>query len=378
MAEIPILPGADTPEPIPIIPGGPQPSPPKPAPLIGTPAPPKPAPPVAPTENPSEGNGGGLADLPILALLIIALALALIASYFTDFLNWLLRTALGPFGSKGGPKQLDPIATTQALSNAMGRAVSGIDKQMGVHFTRLAQTTGMLGATLTAIGELIYKLAGAISGLEHNTTGVRQAQAQMRAAVRKVEQLERGAAQRIAADERAAAAKHHALGQQIQELQHHVTHVLEPELEALRGRIPKLERGATVAWSEIKKHEELLGLGAFTAATAVAMGRLGAGWTRCETTQTIGRELCRSNPDTFRRLLRDGLGLLGIVELCASVKLIAAAGQNPVLIEGLGLFSVGVEDLLKCTGATRPPPLKIPPPSLGPVQRYAALAPVTA
>jgi hypothetical protein len=114
-----------------------------------------------------------------------------------------------------------------------------------------------------------------------------------------------------------------------------------------------------------------------TGTVAVAMGRLGAGWTRCETNQTIGKALCGSNPDNIRKLLRDGLGILGIVEVCSLLKLIAAAGRNPIITGSLGLLSTGIEDLLKCTGASLAPPLETPQAALAPPSKWALLAPVT-
>jgi hypothetical protein len=59
------------------------------------------------------------------------------------------------------------------------------------------------------------------------------------------------------------------------------------------------------------------------------------------------------------------------------VGLLARAVDNPVIIDGLGLFSIGVEDLLKCSGATRADPLDTPQAVLAPPMAWARLAPVT-
>lgn len=371
MAEIPVGLPPVSPEPVPIIPGGPGQSFPQPSPLIGQPSPPKPAPPLTPQEPEAEPNAGGLTDLPILAILLIALALALIASYFTDFLNWLFRTVLGPFSGGRATKTLDPTVTTQALSNAMGRAVAGIDKQMGVSFTKLSQTTGRLASTLTAIGEAIYQLAGAISGIEHNTTGIRQGQAAIRADVRRIDRAADRAEATIQAVQKHEAADSHAVHAQLTQLQHHVSHVIEPELDALRGRIPKLERGATVAWDEIKKHDELLGIGAMTGTVALALGRLGGSWIRCETNQELGKANCRSgNNDLIRKLLAGTIDVLALSDICDLSAAMVATAQT--LRPGLEAFVSAENALIGCHGNTGPKRIRLP--KVSPTHVYAAVS----
>lgn len=315
-------------------------------------------------------------ELSKLALLLLVLAFIAIAKAFTDFINWLFRNMLGPLWPKTGSKQASSQAMTQGLSNYLGTFAQGVDSELGVNFTRMAETAGMLGQFVGEVGATLQLMAEDIAGIEGVQASTRNGQAALRQRQRQqAQQLEHTQTQ-VATAAKAQTATNHTLEQRLDQLTHHVHHVIEPELDGLRNAIPALERGAATTWDEVQKHSEAIGLAGTVAATATALSRLGAGWTRCETNQLVGKELCNTSPDQVRKLLKGLFPLIDIALLCSFVKLISQMGKNPVLLDALGVFSIGVEDLLRCTGATIAKDLPVPPLSLAPVQPWATLAPV--
>lgn len=281
------------------------------------PAPPAPAPVPPQVTPPAKGGGGGLGDLGWFALIFVAFGLLALVNALTEFLNWFRLWLLSPFLRGRTPPPLTTKQLTQPLSNALGKAVQGIDAHTGGSFAALAAEVRGVGSALAADAQVLYQLARRLVAVEGHSaaTGARTQTLQAELAQQDVKQ--RQAAQRSQATDRQQAARLDTLGQAQHATTEHVTHLIEPELEALRHRIHTLERGATTTWEEVRKHEELLGAAAFTAATATALGRLGGGWIRCEANQVLGRENCRGGPDAARDLLSVlavGGALLGLRE----------------------------------------------------------------
>lgn len=346
--------------PSPPLPGpspGPEPAPePSPAP---TPAPPAPAPPPIPTVP------GGLPDLGWLAALLVIFGLIALAKALADFFNWLFRKMLGPLAPKSGGQTLTTKALLQPLSNALGQYEQGIDTQLGLSFQRLASIETRVGRAILSAEQTLYQVTSHLIQLRDNT---KAQSATVQAQGQRIAVAQHAAA---VADARAATEQHRAIriegAQQMQlnALTHHVTHVLEPELEALRHRIPALEKGAATTASELRKHSAALSIAGITAATAVALDRLGGGWIRCEANKLLGRANCSNGSDLWRKLLGDALDALLITDLCEMVALMAATARvfEPVLIG-----FVDVEDaLIGCHGASKPPALNVPALSLPPV-----------
>jgi hypothetical protein len=333
---------------------------------------------IAPTEPPPEKNRGSLSPLILIAMLILAIALSNLAKWWTDFLNWMLRSALSPFGGKTPIKPLDPNKVAQKLSNVLGNGVSSFDSQLGVEFTKLAEDTGRLASTLVAIGSTMVKLAGAISSLTHHTTNISAGQAAIRASVQKVNREAAQAQARISAAEKHASADTRAVHAQLTQLQQHVTHVIEPELETLRKQIPALHHGATVTWDEVKKHDQLLGLAAMTATVETVLRRNGGNWIECEANKLVGKALCRQGPRKLNNLINGLVDLAAILNICQLTTLLIDTAESGPVQDGLKLLTDGVDELVKCRGIAVYHPPGVRAPSLSPsLFPYAAVAPVS-
>jgi len=356
-------------EPLPQITAPLRPSPPAP--------PPKPAPPVAPSPPPApEPDTGGAPGLDKLALILLLIAFVLAAKAFTDFFNWLFRTVLGPLWPKTGSRTLSSQAVTKAAGSYLGTFASGFDSELGVSFTAQAETVNRAGRLYLELAERILKLAVLVAGLEQRTADAGASRNALRHQVQQTAAQQRATAEQLATTEATTQATIHALGVRVDELQHSVKRLIEPELEQLRGAIPSLEKGAASTWEMLLKHENELGIGAMVGTVAVAMGRLGAGWTQCENTRAVGEQICGSGGNTLRRLLQGSLPALGLLELCSIGRAIVALGASSIVTDALGVFSSGLAILNKCMGATNPAPLPIAPPDVGPLTAWAELPPV--
>lgn len=354
--------------------------------IASPPKPPAPEPPAAPPVEPPPGIGPvalspaepeALPGIDWLALLLFIIGFILAAVAFTDFLNWLLRKLASLIPGNRKAPQLDTTSVTQKLSNSLGQAQAKLDNTMGVSFTKLgtlyiraARAMVQQAQVSQIMARHIARLEGHATLQDHNARVTAHQGALTRTALQHTETRLASVAAETATRERAQEA-------QIIALTEHLTRVIEPELARLRSRIPPLEKRSTTAWDLLQQHDELLGIGAMTATVGVAMRYLGAEWTQCENNQNVGKAICATNPNTLEKLLKGSLDLLGIIEVCSIVRILAAAGRNDLITGALGVFSSGIEDLLKCTGATLAPPLNTPQARLAPSSPWAALAPVT-
>jgi hypothetical protein len=296
-----------------IRPGGPV-AHPKPQPLPGQTTPPKPAPLVGTPTEVEPTDTTAMPELSKLAMLLLVLAFIALAKAFTDFLNWLFRTVLGPLWPRTGRKQLDSQTTTQALSNYLGTFAQGIDSEIGVNFTRMAETTGLLGQVVLDAAVALELAVVKIARIEGNAAGVQRGQNALRQSQRQTQKQVAQAQQALQAQNEQHKAEIAELRKRLEQQQHSITHLIEPELNGLKAAIPELQKGATATWGELSKHSEAIGLAGLTAGVAASLARLGASWTRCENNQTIGKAICGSDSNLARKVTKEGVNdLLGLL-----------------------------------------------------------------
>lgn len=363
-------------EPSPFIPTPPHPPIPAPAP---TPAPPVPAPEPAPLPpvTPEPGDPEAMPDLGMLSLLIVVFGLIALAAALADLFNWLFQKLLGPLWARAGSPRIDPTSLTQQLSNYLGKAETGIDQSIGLSFTKLANLTTRQGRLLVSTERSVYQAVQALARVGGKTSTLERGQASTAAQVAAANRLAARAETKTATEAHRAAQEEDLLRGQVTALTTHITTVIEPELEALRDKIPALEKGATDTWDELTSLGERLGIGALTAAAGVALGRLGGGWVNCESTKTVGSALCASDPDMWRRILKGLIPFLAAGDLCLILKL-ATEGAQSVPIQGaLSLMVDGVDELLHCTKSERPTPLVLPPLALAPLSAAGVPGPAS-
>lgn len=282
----------------------------EPAPIpVPAPAPPGPS---VPEAVPDLGKMSGL----IVLLGLLALLVAL-----TEMLNWAFKVALYPFTRGRGAPQFTPKTLGQGISSTLGNWEAKIDADIGLSFHKLAEMVDRGVADVGLVTKLVQTLAARLVALEGTSPRVAHA-AQAAAAAAAAAQVTATHASAAAATTAAHSGKvEGGLQGQIDALSHHVTHLIEPELDTLRSAIPALEHGATTAWDEIVKHEQLLGEAAMAAAVAAGIGSLGGGWIRCEANQLLGKAACQQGPQRMTDLLELLLGVGVLLDFRQYVKL---------------------------------------------------------
>jgi hypothetical protein len=274
-----------------------------PVPVAEPPPEPVPVPVPEPGIPHDSGSPEAVPDLGILALLIVVLGLIALAAALVDLFKWLFRFMLGPLASRGRTQTLTVEKLTQPLSNILGSAYSGVDAHLGISFTKLGAMTGRTGGAILATERRVYTAVTHLARLEHGQAALRGDNATTNARVQAVQHTAVRADTRAATEAARAQTQEQALVARLHALETHITTLLEPELDRLRAQIPHLENGQAVAFDRIQKHEDALGIGPLTAATAVALGRLGADWASCETSRSAGEALCGAGAQNVRNVL---------------------------------------------------------------------------
>jgi hypothetical protein len=375
MPELPIeLP---PPEPAPRItapplPGGGITVPPPPSPPITQPEPAPPEPDVIGPQAPQ-----ALPELGKLGLLLLVLALIALGSALNDFFNWLFRFMLGPLARGRTVPQTTSSQLTQKLSNALGTAYGGVDADIGASFTKLATLNSRSSLLAVKAAAVIRLQAQRIARLEGNAQTTTAAQLAGKHATAAAAATAAHAAQRTAVLGQTLAADQQGTTARLTALEHNVTHLIEPELDALKSAIPELHKGLSTAWDEIAKHEGLFGDAAMAAAVATGIGALGASWIECEATKLLGKAACQSGPSNIKRLLEGLFDIAAILDLCQLVTLLVDVAESGAVQDVLLGLTDGIDALIQCRGIEVKKPLSSAAYArLAPPGTYAALAPV--
>ena len=92
-------------------------------------------------------------------------------------------------------------------------------------------------------------------------------------------------------------------------------HVIEWDLPKLRARTKALEERLGRLAHRIRADARPIIGAAFVAAVAVALGRLGAGWVRCQNWKRAGKQVCGMDASLLEALLADTLAIVGAISI---------------------------------------------------------------
>lgn len=343
-----------------------------------TPTPPtQPAPPVAP-EIPDVGSGGGgFPDILDLAALLLVLGILALLAYITNLTNFVLKLVWSTFGRRGSAPQLSQTQLGQPVSNLLAPYVQSRDAQLGSEFTQAGGIVARVGRAILAAEDAIGAAVDHFLPIENKVTTHAQQAAHVSNRVSHLEAT--GAVQHAQATFGQAQALQRAQGldQRLTALETHITTLIDPELDQLKAQIPPLQKGATIAWDEIKKHNEALGAAGLALGVAGALAQLGGSWIRCESTQAIGEALCKSNDNLIKDLLSGLIDIAALLDLCALVTLLYDVAESGPVQGILKELTGGIEALLQCRGLAAYDPPTVPAAPLPPALiGYPALAPV--
>lgn len=311
-----------------------------------------------------------LPELVAICLLVVAYGLIMLGAALTQLLNWFLVATLGQIPLLGNLIAAPADRVLQAVSNYMGQAAAGVEGYIGQCFHIMARLTEWVGSEIAGVGLLAAATAERLAQdsvriVEHDVihTATTQTVRIVDHTVHDVHEIER------VADSSTTAAVG-ALAGRVGALEGEWHDAIEPTLEALRERAHELEAGYTRAWELLRAHERALGIGAVTAAVAVALEQMGASWIRCEGAGAAGRALCGLGPKLIEDLIEGVIGVAALLELCPLTGLLVDAAEAPPLQSLLKELIDGTDALIKCRGVAL---------SVGlPEGAYAAVAAPTA
>lgn len=325
---------------------------------------PAPAPPIEP--EPTPGAPEALPDIFTLSGLILLLGLIALAAALVTLLNNMWNRAVKPFVPRAKSDPLTTIGLLQPLSNTLGNWELKLDTYIGLSFVQLAQLVGRVGGAILAGEEALYQVVQWVTGLDGRTRAQEAAQARNRAAIQTAQHtaaqgLQQAQATQAQLQHAEQTERHRADG-----LQHHIAHLLEPELDALRKRIPHLEQGIADLGKVVETHAEHLSLEGVVAGTALGLSRLGGEWIRCDSNRALGEAVCANGGNGLKNLLKGLLDIAAILDLCQLVGLLLAVAESGPVQDVFAALQDGIETLIVCRGIELAKPL--------PTTHYAATA----
>lgn len=215
------------------------------------------------------------------------------------------------FSTLGGLLPRVAALFNQVISNWMGQAVQTVDAHVGASFHYIANEVRAASDTMLEFSAFALTLAQFVTG-QVSWPQVSAALKQLRGEIR-VAEHKALAAEQAALRQEKAAVRSVAQGvyPRLRGLEHTVEDVIPREIRHLRSDVKAAEDHAINTFKWIKTHPLSLATTAFAGAVAVALGRLGMGWLRCNSARDFGKNVgCN-----FWKLLGDVLGILATLAL---------------------------------------------------------------
>lgn len=155
-------------------------------------------------------------------------------------------------------------------------------------------------------------------------------------------------------------------------LEHAIAGTIPREFQGLREWARELGDSYVALFHRIGRLEHAIPTDVATAAVAVGLAELGLEWTRCRSVGRLGRAACGTPAWLLEQFLAGALDVLLIRDLCVITDALIAGAElaAPILDELVD----GIEDLLECQGASRPPALAVHRRQLPPVLEPMRLA----
>ena len=228
------------------------------------------------------------------------------------------------------------------IDGEFAAAYAALEGQVGNSFHKLARLTENIGRQIehnaTAVQVLTtallgQTLGGTLATLVHRLTRQQShTQVQVKQATVKAHSAAKSASQAAsAAQVRTQGHKITANTKAIEHVVGHAVPIAVPgaipipaghtgELPNIRAKLREAEQAASRAWDWIKTHRGSVITGVATGVVGLALGKLGAGWTRCSNWNRYGKAICRADSSLIDNLLGDALAIVGTVSLVEFIR----------------------------------------------------------
>jgi hypothetical protein len=199
----------------------------------------------------------------------------------------------------------------QAISNALGHAISGIETRIAMEWHSFAHGMAYLWASLGQAAHDIYYVArlvgGAVAHSDLNALNKRLS--------REINAAAHSADVAIAHALHAAKVFAHSVAQgvypRLRSLEHEVTKTIPKEIKTVRQLAKEAEAEATRAWDLVKSQPWALSTAAWALVVATALSTLGLDWIKCRSANSFFKKAGCG----FWKLLEDALGILATLAL---------------------------------------------------------------
>lgn len=249
------------------------------------------------------------------------------------------------------------LSAVQKITSVFAPATFGPQREVGKALNETAQLVDDTAALLVTQASTTARLAQAVAGtlpsselgkaIDKLNQRVGNAEKQAAGIGADVQPRINGAVQGIEA----------GVNTRIGSLDKQLERALHDTIPAIRSREAALEHGATHIWEWIRRHPLSLATGAFAGAVAVALGRLGMAWPKCENWKRIGKSVCGLPLGLIEGLLGDLIDILLIADVCQITKLMIQVAESTVVQDALRGIIDGVDELMICQGVDLPPAL---------------------
>ena len=256
--------------------------------------------------------------LPILADIIFwvgCLIFILLCYYIVKALFKITGTSLGWIPGVGGWLKSGVHSIEQRIVSVMSEGVAACDAQIGAGFHALARIIDWMGREIRAHSNLIATIASLLVGVPSHALVSAIHRALHSSVLALYREWSRFVRWQIGIEKRLA----HGIGEAVlprtRALERKVGNVIAHDLPRLRTADRTLARDVTALGKWVRSHALVAGSLAFAGAVALALGRLGLGWTRCSKVGQAGKNLCGMDAGLLESLLADSLLVVGSLSL---------------------------------------------------------------
>jgi hypothetical protein len=261
----------------------------------------------------------------------------------------------------------------QKLSNYLGGLESHIDVSMGGYIHALATGVGQLASGEAEAGWAAWLIAKVVHATRVAVDAL-PATGTVTGKITKVYKITKTYPRYVTNVYKIAAhAAPGALVGTVRAIAGTLDDVVTWDIPRLWKRTRAIENSLDRVWHRIRAEKKIVVGTAFAGAVAVALGRMGLGWLRCNSFKNLGKRIGCRGFGLLETLLAATIEVLLIADVCQITKLMIRVAESRPVREALSGIIAATDELLLCQGVERAPDMEFHAVALPPAQRWATL-----
>ena len=262
-----------------------------------------------------------------------ALIFIILCVYIAKALFGIAGGTLGKLPVVGGWINGGLHSLEHKIVGTMSGAAASVDAHIGAAFHRLARLVDWIGREINSHANLLATIASFLPGVA-TVNMVRMLAGELRRLIHAARALGVHAiTQTVRVTRTVTRTVSTDVLPRLRTAEREVGHVIAHDLPRLRAADRTLTRDVTALGKWVRAHTLEAGTLAFAGAVALALGRLGIGWTRCSNVGKLGKNVCGMNPALLESLLADSLlvvGSLSLVEFAHEMVAVTDTAVRPI------------------------------------------------